>query len=86
MKVPSARSKQEMLVTEIAHIAEDGIDPADALTPMEALARVLVLARGYETVEDGYGSGAISSLLAWGHGDRSLRAGLEEAGVVSSWE
>jgi hypothetical protein len=69
--------------TEIKDTAADGLDPGDALTPEEALARVLVLLKG-ETVEQGYESGDIRALLAFERGDVPAEE-VAARGLIRGW-
>ena len=85
---------EEVVDLALKH-AEDGLDPGDALTPEEALARVLWILRSGRTVADGYADNAIiggppiTCLLRWERDHDEERAGwrdrFERAGLVSTW-
>lgn len=70
--------------------AEDGLDPGDALTPEEALARILANLRGLQGMEvyqddDIVGGPLVPCILRWSMGEHEFRDRLERAGYVSRW-
>jgi hypothetical protein len=81
------------IVQDVLRCAEDGLDPVDALTPEEALARIIWLLRRQLPVRDGYeDESGITALTEWAHSEKgsaesvALRTRLEEMRLVSRWE
>jgi len=88
-------------LTRIVREAEDGLDPVDALTPREALARILVLCRieddlldepGILYADDAtVGGSLVPAILSWSHSEkrsdeaRQRRDRLERGGWLSRW-
>lgn len=79
-------------VAEALRAAEDGLDPHDALTAEEALARVVWLLRTEQPVEVGYTDlVGISELTEWAHTEKgshacaAFRKHLEQRGLIAAW-
>lgn len=83
---------QDSAVLGAIRTAEDGLDPADALTPVEALARIVWLLRKNKPAIEGYeAEPGICALMDWGNSEKgsveaaTLRTRLEDKRLVSRW-